>query len=498
MPPLVDRLIAKGWTGEKSGRGFYARDGSEIRTLDPVAMSYRERRPPRLPSLDAGREVEDVGLRVRTLFLGQDTVGGFLRRTLGATLLYAARVAPAIASSIDDVDRAMQWGFGWELGPFETWDAIGIRDVLDACGIQAPPAPVADIVRAGRDRFRDGAVPPSSPDVQLLRSARERQRIVRRAAGASLLDLGDGVLAVEFHSKMNAIGVDTIQMIHAGLEEATTNFRALVVGNDAPNFSAGANLLLLLLEAQEGNWDEIDLMVRAFQRATEALRYADVPVVACPAGLTLGGACEIVLHCDRAQAAAEAYIGLVETSVGLIPAGGGTKEMLARAVGGLRPDPRIDLLPSVQGVFEAIGSAKVSTSAGDARRLGYLRAVDGVTMNRDRLLADAKARALERVCQGYRKPLPAAGILAGGDSLRAALELGVHLARRADRISDHDAAVGRALARVLSGGSLPHQTMVSEQHVLDLEREAFLQLCGQRKTLERIRHTLRTGKPLRN
>jgi 3-hydroxyacyl-CoA dehydrogenase len=305
------------------------------------------------------------------------------------------------------------------------------------------------------------------------------------------------VLCVEFHTKMNAIGGDTLQMLNLGVKEAAANFSALIVANDAPHFSAGANLMLLLLEAQEGNWDDIDLMVRTFQGATQALRYAAVPVVVCPAGLALGGGCEMVLHGDRVQAAAESYIGLVEAGVGLIPAGGGTKEMLARAVEGL-PDPKGDLTPFVQRVFETIGFAKVSTSAPDACRLGYLRPADGMTMNRERLVADGKALALERVREGYRPPAPRTAIPVGGDSLAAALKLGVHLAWRSGRISDHDALIGRTLAWALAGGSLPHQTAVSEERLLDLEREAFLKLCGERKTLERIQHTLKTGKPLRN
>jgi 3-hydroxyacyl-CoA dehydrogenase len=286
-------------------------------------------------------------------------------------------------------------------------------------------------------------------------------------------------------------------MLRTSAREAATNFQALVIGNDAPNFSAGANVMMLLLEAQEGNWDEIDLAVRAFQDANQALRYAAVPVIVCPAGLTLAGGCEIVLHGDRAQAAAESYVGLVEVGLGLIPAGGGTKEMLARSVEAA-PGPNADLLPFVQRAFETIGFAKVSTSAADARRLGFLREGDAVTMNRDRLIKDAKGLAIERVREGYRAPPRREGIAVGGESVAAALKLGVHLAWRAGRISDHDAVVGRALANVLAGGSLPHQTTVGEEYILDLEREAFLKLCGEAKTLERIQYTLKTGKTLRN
>lgn len=501
LPPFVEQMIDRGLTGEKAGQGFYKRQkgaggASDILTLDPATFAYRPRQPPRLPSLEAARSIEPVGERIKALYLGSDRVGDFLRATLGPTLLYAARVAPDIAHSIDDVDRVMRWGFGWELGPFETWDAIGIANVLASFPDAERPPLVVDRLNAGQDRFREGSLPPCAPDLQILRGARDRQQVVRKNPGASLVDLGDGVLALEFHSKMNAIGADTIQMLHAGVKEAAANFAALVVGNDAPDFSAGANLMLLLIEAQEGNWDEIDVMVRQFQGATQALRHAPVPVVVAPAGLALGGGCEIALHGDRVQTAAETYMGLVEVGVGLIPAGGGTKEMLARAMEAAPPAD--DLLPFVQPVFETLGFGKVSTSARHARELGYLRDVDGETMNRERLMADAKSLALARVRDGYRPPLPRTAIPVGGEGVLAALKLGIHLAWRAGRISDHDVVIGRALARILAGGALPHRALVTDEYLLDLEREAFLTLCGERKTLERIQHTLKTGKPLRN
>jgi 3-hydroxyacyl-CoA dehydrogenase len=503
LPPVVSALVERGWVGEKAGQGFYKREkttsGAEILTLDPATMTYRPKQAPRLPSLEAVRGIEDVRERIRTLFFGQDKVGRFLRDTLGRTLIYTARVTPDIAYSIDDVDRAMKWGFGWELGPFEMLDALGPCAVLDTVDSARGDFPemTARAFQSRESRLRNDGVPPAAPDLQILKSARDRNRVVRRNAGASLVDLGDGVLCVEFHSKMNSIGGDTIEMLHAAVKEAAANFAALVVGNDAEHFSAGANLMLVLLEAQEGNWEDIDFAVRGFQNATQTLRYADVPVIVAPAGMTLGGGCEIMLHGDRAQAAAESYIGQVEVSVGLIPAGGGCKELLARATDNL-PSPANDLLPFVQRVFETIGFGKVSTSAADARRLGFLREPDRITMNRERLIADAKELALERVREGYRRPMPRAAIPVGGDTVLAALKLGVHLAWRAGRISDHDAVVGRALAHVLAGGALPHQTTVGEQYLLDLEREAFLKLCGERKTLERIQHTLKTGKPLRN
>jgi 3-hydroxyacyl-CoA dehydrogenase len=532
LPPLIAALVERGWTGEKAGQGFYKRQktatGTEILTLDPATMTYRPKQAARLPSLEAAKAIDDTRTRIRALFSGKDKVGDFLRDTLEPTLRYAATVAPEIAYSTGDVDRAMRWGFGWDLGPFEIMEALGIgspeRLALqgtdrargentdaargqnsDAAQGQNTDAARGENTHAARGPNTGGArgFQPSgdlqmpSADLQILKSANDRTAVVKKNAGASLVDIGDGVLALEFHSKMNAIGGDTIQMIHAGVKEAAANFCALVVGNDAANFSVGANVMLLLLEAQEGNWDEIDLMIRAFQGATQALRYADVPVVVATAGMTLGGGCEIALHADRVQAAAESYIGLVEVGVGLIPGGGGTKEMLARAVDGL-PPTHPDLLPFVQRVFETIGFAKVSASAADARRLDFLDEADRVTMNRDRVMADAKAYALERVREGYQRPAPRAAIPVGGDSVLAALKLGVHLAWRAGRISDHDAVVGRALATILAGGALPHQTTVGEPYLLDLEREAFLKLCGERKTLERIQHTLKTGKPLRN
>jgi len=463
VPPLVEQLIAKGALGEKTGKGFYERrkgagGESEIWTLDPATLEYRQKQ--------------------------------------------SARITPDVAHSIDDVDRAMRWGFGWDLGPFELIDAIGVKDVLAAAeGTHAmtggvPPL-IADLLASGKTRFRDGLVKPSAPNLQILRTAKEQNRVIKKNAGASLIDLGDGVIAVEFHSKMNAIGGDTIQMLQAGVKEAAKNGQALVIGNDAPNFSAGANLMLVLLEAQEGNWDEIDMMIRAFQGATMALRYSPVPVVAAPAGLALGGGTEIPLHCDRVQAAAETYMGLVEVGVGLIPGGGGTKEMLVRAMAQM-PAPQSDPLPYVSKAFETVALAKVSASGPDALRIGYLAPTDAFTMNRERLMADAKAKALERVREGYHVPAPRLALPVGGESVTAALNLGVHLMWRAGRASDHDKLIGQKLAHIFGGGNVPHATTVTEQYLLDLEREAFMSLLGERKTLERIQHTLKTGKPLRN
>lgn len=467
-PAFVQGMLDRGLVGDKAGQGFYKKvrgaEGSEILTLDLNTFEYRPKAKVNLPELEAARSIADVGARVKSLYFGQHRTGELLRDTLGPTLLYADRIAGDVAHSIDDIDRAMRWGFGWDIGPFELMDAIG----LDA-----------------KPRYRTGALPPASPDLLILQTAREQKKIVQSNDGASLVDLGDGVLCVEFHSKMNAIGGDTIAMLHAGVREAEANFQALVVGNDGTHFSAGANLMLLLLEAQEENWDDVDMMVRAFQGATMALKLAAVPVVVAPAGLALGGGCEISLHGAHVQAAAETYMGLVEVGVGLIPGGGGTKEMLIRAA-----DP--------QAAFETIGFGKVSTSGPDARRLGYLRPGDGITMNRERLISDAKTAALALARTGYQGRQPLAAIPVGGPSAYATLSLGVHLAWRAGRISDHDAVIGRKLAWILTGGNVPHATTLSETHLLDLEREAFLSLCGEPKTQERIAYTLKTGKTLRN
>ena len=465
FPPFVHEMLARGWIGEKSGRGFYERrkndrGETDIWVLDPRTMQYRPKEPLKLPSLESTAPLP-LPDRMRKLFSGTDRVAKFFQTTLPPSLRYTFEIAPDIADSIDDIDRAMQWGYGWPLGPFELADAIGFSD----------------------KPFRSSPLGPAGSELQILRSARDRQKVMATNAGASLIDLDDGVLAVSLHSKMNAIGGDALAMLQRGVREASQNFRGLIVTAEGSNFSVGANLMLLLLEAQEGNWEEIDAMVRTFQKTTTGLRYSDVPVVVAPFGLALGGGCEIVLHGDRVQAAAESYMGLVEVGVGLIPAGAGTKEMLLR----LGPEK----------AFETIGFGKTSTSAPDALRLGYLRTVDGWTMNRERLEFDAKQEAVKRAQDGYRPPLRPSAIPVGGDAVRATLDLGVHLAWRAGRISDHDATIGRKLSRVLSG-ALPHAGKVSEDQLLDLEREAFLSLCGEPKTLERIQYTLKTGKTLRN
>ena len=494
LPPFVPAMIAAGLIGVKGGQGFYRRETrdrtSPILVLDPASLSFRPVRPLDLPGLEQAGRDPDASARVRTLFLAQDRAGAFLRRTLGRLLVYAAQIAPDISESIDDIDRAMRWGFGWELGPFETWDAIGVRAVVDACEVAAPPPIVQRALAEGRDRLRAGPLPAAGPGLLVLTEAKRSAAPIRRTPGASLIDLGGDVACVEFHSKMNVIGEDTVALIVEAVAIAEASFAGLVIGGEGQLFSAGANLHALLRAAQEQRWDRIDTLVRSFQQMTMAVKLAKVPVVAAPAGLTIGGGCEICLHAAHIHAAAETYMGLVETGVGLIPAGGGTKEMLLRTLA--RAPASGGAAAALQGTFETIGFARVSTSAPDARRLGYLRETDGIVMNRERLIGEAadRVRAL-RV--GYRPREAQAAIVAGGTPLYDALARAIDGARSAGRITDHDVLVGRKLAWVLSGGDVAPGARISEHDLLDREREAFLTLCGEPETLERIGDRLKKG-----
>ncbi|HXJ94162.1 MAG TPA: 3-hydroxyacyl-CoA dehydrogenase/enoyl-CoA hydratase family protein [Terriglobia bacterium] len=524
LPPFVAEMMKRKLLGDKTQQGFYKKvkaiaasgEDSEIRTLDLATYEYRPRQKPRLASLEIARNIEDPRQRVASLIASADRVGEFYRRLLSNTFHYTANQIPEIADSIVTIDEAMKWGYNWELGVFELWDAVGVEKVVEGWLRENRPVPplAAQLLDSGQKAFykrSDGVTfyfdqasssnshLPEREGIILLRSLKEQSREVRKNAGASLIDLGDGVLCLEFHSKMNTIGADTVSMIHAGLKALNENFDALVIGNQAANFSVGANLMLLLVSIQEGEWDDVHQAVRTFQSANMALKYAHKPVVAAPFGLTLGGGTEICLHCTRVRAAVEAYMGLVEFGVGLIPAGGGTKEMLVRAMDTVPEDPDADAFSYVKEVFETIGMAKVSTSAQEARELGYLSPRDSVTMNRDRLIADAKNVALDLVRLGYRTSTPREDVTVLGQAAFSKMKLGLHLMRRAEFISDHDVVVGTELARVLSGGGeFTSPQRVSEQYLLDLEREAFVRLCGQPKTVERIQYTLKKGKPLRN
>jgi 3-hydroxyacyl-CoA dehydrogenase len=519
LPDFMARMIERNLLGEKTRQGFYrkatsANTGSVIYALDLSTFEYRPQRKVEFLPIEMAKAIEDVGQRVRSLVEAPDRIGRFYQRLLSHTFHYAAARIPEIADEVVSVDKAMKWGFNWELGPFELWDAVGIEKIVDlwkAEDLAVPPL-VEKLLSTGRKSFYHGGpgdtqffdlrtgdyvTAPETPGILLLSALKAQGREVRKNAGASLVDLGDGVLCLEFHSKMNVVGPDAVQMIHAGLKALNAEFDAMVLGNQGPNFSAGANLMLLLLAIQESDWDEIHQAVRAFQNANMALKYAAKPVVAAPFGLTLGGATEVSLHCARVAAAAETYMGLVETTVGLVPAGGGAKEMLVRAMDLVPEDA--DPFPYLKQVFTNIGTAKVSTSAADAFRLGYLSAGDGVAMNRDRQIAMAKQAALDAVKLGYRPGKAREDVPVLGRLAFTAIRHALHLMRRAEYISDHDVVVGTQLARILSGGGeFTSPERVSEQFLLDLEREAFVSLCGEKKTVERIQHILKTGKPLRN
>jgi 3-hydroxyacyl-CoA dehydrogenase len=532
VPAIVEEMAKRGWLGDKTGQGFYKKvkgEGEkEILTLDPNTMEYRRRQKAKFASLEMGKAIEDTRERLRTLveplLEGQkgDKAQQFLWGALSGMCLYASRRVPEISDSVVDVDRAMRWGFAWELGPFEILDAIGVKAFAAQVrkeGSALPPA-IEKVLASGRKGFYEsekgtttvfdmgssGAQKVEEPrGVIILKLLKEAGREVERNSGASLIDLGDGVACVEFHAKMNAIGADLIAMIHKGLKRLETDFDAMVIANQAVNFSVGANLMLVLVGAQEQEWDELHMAVKQFQNINLAIKYAPKPVIAAPQGMALGGGCEVSLHAAKIQAAAEAYIGLVETGVGLIPGGGGTKEMLIRANEHAAGGEDLDLFHALKPVFESIAMAKVGTSAEECRDLGYLRREDGVSMNRDRLVADAKEAALALVRGGYQ-PLAASWqegaqttqIKVLGEQFLAGAKLAIHMMLRGGYASEYDAHVGRKLANILAGGAITSPQLVNEQYVLDLEREAFVSLCGEKKTQERIAHMLKTGKPLRN
>lgn len=521
LPEFMERMLDRGLLGQKTGRGFYKRiapndrESSEILTLDLGTFAYRPRQKAKFSELEMAKSIEDTRQRVRALYQSPGRVGKFYQKLLGRTFHYAASRIPEIADSLVAVDRAMRWGFNWDCGVFELWDAIGVETVAAQWREQkrALPLLVEELLASGKKAFylessgqrtvfdlrsADYAAIPERPGILSLAALKACGREVKRNPGASLVDLGDGVLCLEFHSKMNTLGPDAIQMIHFGLRSLDENFDAMVIGNQGPHFSAGANLLLLLLSIQEGDWDEISRAVREFQNANMALKYAPKPVIVAPFGLTLGGGVETSLHCARRIAAAECYMGLVEAGVGLIPAGGGTKEMVIRAMEYVTADDDADPFLPLKAAFKHIGMATVSSSGEDARKLGYLSPQDFICMNRDRLIASAKQAALDMAKLGYHPGAPREDIQVLGVPALAKMKLALHLMRRGEFITDHDLLIGTRLAKVLAGGEFSSAQKVSEQYLLDLEREAFLSLCGQKKTAERIQHMLKNGKPLRN
>lgn len=520
LPELITQMLDKKLLGDKTDGGFYkktknAEGKTEILELDRESFEYKPQQKTRFASLDAAKSIEDLPTRIRTLVRGDDNVGEFLWKTMSRLFIYSANRIPEVADTINEIDDAIKWGFGWEIGVFESWDAVGVARSVERMRAEGKtvPANIEKMLASGAEtfyRYENGKRSYydlntgeykdvyEMPGVIVLRSVKDRTGVIKTNPGASLIDIGDGVACLEFHSKMNSIGSDTVQMMNFALDEVERNFKGLVIGNQGGNFSAGANIMLLLMAAQEEEWDDIHMMIAALQKAVMRLRYSPKPVVVAPYGYTFGGGCEISLHADRIRAAAETYIGLVEVGIGVIPAGGGTKEMTMRAMDAAGKVPGADPLEFLKKTFELIGMGKVAASAQEAKAFGLLRDCDSISMNGDRLIADAKQEVLNLDASGYIQPVMRKDIPVMGESGLAAMKLALHMMRRGEFISDHDQLIGQKLAYVMSGGNINHRAEVSEQYLLDLEREAFVSLCGERKTQERIAAMLKTGKSLRN
>jgi 3-hydroxyacyl-CoA dehydrogenase len=538
LPDFYKQMLERKWLGDKTKGGFYKKtrgaDGQEERmALDWKTLEYRPRQKPKFPALEMAKNVEDIGARLRML-LGMDggapqkgdRAGQFLWQALSDLWIYAANRIPEISDTVVEIDRAMKLGFNWEMGPFELWDAAGVEATVARMKKDGKhiPANVEKMLGIGQKTWysddpqaasgrkywelrTDNWEPVEVPQgVWSVTVAKKSNGVVKKNSGASLVDLGDGVGCLEFHSKMNSLGADIMSLITQTLKPGGPgdNFEAFVITNDATNFSVGANLMLLLMAVQEEEWDDVDMVIRQFQNMTQAIKFSPKPVVVGAFGLCLGGGTEISLHAPARQPHAELYTGLVEVGVGLLPGGGGCKEMLLRAVdtaASIRKDGRgesVETMEAMKKAFETIATAKVATSAHEARGLGFLSHSDNISMNRERVLADCKVRALELVRAGYEPPQPRTDIPAPGENILAALKMGVYLMRQGDYITDHEVKLGNKIAEVLCGGNVTPGTPVSEQYILDLEREGFKSLCGEKKTQERIQYTLKTGKTLRN
>ncbi len=520
LPHVVNKMLEKKILGDKTGGGFYkkSRDAEGNRVileLDLGTLEYKPQEKTKFASLDAARQAGGREAGIKQLMWGKDNVGEFLWKTTSRTLRYAANRIPEIADTVVEIDNAMKWGFGWSIGVFETWDAIGVKESVERMKEEGQPVPenVQKMLDSGATNFYKSENGkkfyydlvggeykeiPAQDGVILLDSVKEKNGVIKSNAGASLIDLGDGVACLEFHSKMNSIGGDTVQMMNFAFDEVEKNFEGLVIGNQGGNFSAGANIMMVLLAAQEEEWDDINMMIAQFQKAVMRIRYSPKPVVTAPYGLALGGGCEIAMHGDKVRAAAETYIGLVEVGVGLLPAGCGTKEMTMRSMDKAKATPDADPLAFLKSTFEMIGMGKVATSAQEAKSWGIFRPSDAISMNGDRLIADAKQEVLNLAASGYVQPVERTDILALGEQGQAAFKIALHMMLKGGYISEHDQLIGKKIARVMCGGDLNHTSYVSEQHLIDLEREAFLSLCAEPKTQQRIAGMLKTGKPLRN
>jgi 3-hydroxyacyl-CoA dehydrogenase len=518
LPVYVQQMLERKWLGDKSRQGFYKKvkdekGKSDILSLDLKTLEYKPKDKVKFPVLEMAKTAENLTDRLRILFKGQDKAGEFYRKSFLGLFSYVSNRIPEIADELYKVDMAMNAGFGWELGPFELWDALGANECLALMEKEglSPASWVGEMLEKGHTSFyrtengkrkfydisTSSYKPVPGTESFIILDTLRADRTVWKNKGCSLIDIGEGVLNVEFHTKMNTIGGEVLEGINKGIEIAEKEFRGIVISNDGENFSAGANLALVFMLAVEQEFDEIDYAVRAFQNANMRIKYAPVPVVVAPHGLTLGGACEMTLHATAVQAAAETYTGLVEFGVGLIPGGGGTKEFALRASEKFQEGEI--LLPVLKERFLTIGMAKVSTSGHEAFDLGILKeGRDRITVSRRRLLADAREHVIELADSGYVRPVPKKDIKVLGRTGLGMIYAGANSMYSGHYISEHDKLISEKLGYVLCGGDLTGSALVSEQYLLDLEREAFLSLCGERKTLERIQSILTTGKPLRN
>lgn len=515
MPPWVTELVQQGQLGRKSGAGFYKKAGSEILVWDLVQKQYRAQEKVRFPSLGIAKNVDDAGKRIKAVISANDPAGLFAWQVLSRTLIYSAKRVGEIADDIVNIDRAMRWGFNWDLGPFEVWDAIGVAESvarMQSEGLQVPGW-VTEMLKSGQQSFygsnvaapdfydvakkKVAKVPADSKRIQLAALKANPKNIVVENAGASLVDLGDGILCMEVHTKMNTLDADVIAMFTTAVETAEKSFRGLVLGNDGEHFGAGANLMMILMAAQQKQWGQIETVISNLQNGLQRVKYAKVPTVAAPFNYTLGGGAEVAMAAAACQAHAETYMGLVEVGVGVIPAGCGCLRMVERFSKDASEVEGADLLPFIGQASLNIAMAKASTSAEEAKRLRYLRPSDGISLNRDWLLYEAKQRALGMAGAGYRAPRPLLLKAAGQD---AAATLGARIwgLHEGGFASEHDALIANKIAHVLCGGVVAPGTELSEQQFLDLEREAFLSLCGEEKTQARIQHMLMNGAPLRN
>ncbi len=529
LPALLEQMVERKWLGDKTGQGFYKKergaDGKENRlVLDLSSMEYKPTARPKIAELEMAKSSDAAADRIRALLAGnpeREKAARFYWQILPELWSYAANRVGEVADTLVDIDRAMRAGFNWELGPFEMWDAAGVASTVERMRArgQAVPEAAEKLLAGGEGWYRKQGTEffdlasgeyravPETPGQTTVAKIKRANGVIQKNAGASLIDLDDGIACIEFHSKMNAIGEDIVRFVRETLRpdgDRVRDFEGFMVTGDATNFSVGANLMQVLLAIQDEEWDELARYVREFQAMTQSIKFCPRPVVVAPFGLCLGGGAEVALHAAARQPHVELYMGLVENAVGVLPAGGGCKEMTLHAIdaaNAVRRDTRGDsaeINESMKNVFQAIAMAKVSSSAEDAKSLGFLREADGITMNRHRLVMDAKSKARELADGGYAPPMPRADIPAPGEAVLATLKLGVHMMREAEMISDHDAKVARLTANVLCGGAITSGTPISEQYLLDLEREGFLSLCGERKTAERIAFMLKNGKPLRN